>query len=457
MAVTGLVLPGALDTAAQRVFEDGIGGFGQGFREWEIGPEWFHRHRRRTPHVWRLGAGASAAFRRAAFDRVGGFDARLGAGAAGCSEDSELWYRLLAGGWRCRYEPGAVAYHFHRDTLQELRRQAYRYMRGHVAALAVQWSHTRQLGEPRRMLVTLPRYYLGRGLRKMWWRVDDPTLTADVCGYVAGLVRAAGLLRAAKAAAPPRPPPGSGATGRAPLKTFVATNPFPHPRTLGLFYGEKMRAIHTVSPDGGVGRVVEVGGGQSGLAAALYPCADVLTVDLDASFGARSDLYGAPGRRFAVGDATRLPVADGVADVVTLFDVLEHIPDDAAAVREALRILRRGGHLLLTTPADTWRFPFYDAYRRCMPTDRDVMNEWGHVRRGYRVAELDQLVGRAHNALATFITPVTVIAHDLAFSRLPDRVKRAAGLALAPVVWPASRLHRAAGVGTEIAVRWTIG
>jgi SAM-dependent methyltransferase len=224
-----------------------------------------------------------------------------------------------------------------------------------------------------------------------------------------------------------------------------------------------MRAIHMVSPDRRVGLVVEVGGGQSGLAAALYPAADVLTVDRDASFGGRSDLYGArpvdgaPYRRFVTGDATRLPVADGVADVVALFDVLEHIPDDAAAVREALRILRPGGHLLVTTPADTWRFPFYGIYRRCTPTDREMMNEWGHVRRGYRVADLDRMVGRAHDALATFITPVTVIAHDLAFSRLPARVKRAAGLALAPVVWLAFRLHRPAGVGTELALRWTVG
>ncbi len=477
MAVTGLVLPGALDTEAHRIFEDVVGGFGQGFRAWEVGPEWFHRHRRRTPHVWRLGAGASVAFRRSAFDRVGGFDTRLGAGAAGCSEDSELWYRLLAGGWRCRYEPWAVAYHYHRDSLPELRRQAYRYMRGHVAALAGQWNHTRQFGEPRRVLAALPRYYLGRGLRRLWWQADDPTLGADVLGYLAGLLRVPAMVRAAPPAvvrpsptvgppvrpvAPTAPDVGDGAAGKAPLKAFVASNPFAHPRTLGLFYGEKMRAIHAVSPERGVGLVVEVGGGQSGLAAALYPAADVLTVDLDASYGHRSDLYGAPAadgaprRCFVAGDATRLPIADGAADVVTLFDVLEHIPDDGAAVREVLRILRPGGHLLLSTPADTWRFPFYRAYRRWTPTDRDVMAEWGHVRRGYPVAELDRLVGRPHDALATFITPVTVVAHDLAFSRLPQRVKRVTGLALAPVVWPASRLHRPAGVGTEIALRWTI-
>jgi hypothetical protein len=78
------------------------------------------------------------------------------------------------------------------------------------------------------------------------------------------------------------------------------------------------------------------------------------------------------------------------------------------------------------------------------------------VRRGYRVGELDQLVGRAHDAMATFITPVTVLAHDVAFSRLPSRAKRLAGLALAPLVVPAARLHAPGGAGTEIALRWTV-
>jgi len=40
--------------------------------------------------VWAIGAGANMAFRREAFERVGVFDERLGAGATGCSEDFAL-------------------------------------------------------------------------------------------------------------------------------------------------------------------------------------------------------------------------------------------------------------------------------------------------------------------------------------------------------------------------------
>ena len=50
------------------------------------------------------------------------------------------------------------------------------------------------------------------------------------------------------------------------------------------------------------------------------------------------------------GDATRMPLADGWADVVVSFETLEHVPDAAAMVRELRRILKPGGSLVLSTP-----------------------------------------------------------------------------------------------------------
>ncbi len=54
------------------------------------------------------------------------------------------------------------------------------------------------------------------------------------------------------------------------------------------------------------------------------------------------------------GDAQRLPLPDGVADVVVAGEVLEHVPDLAAAVAEACRVLRPGGTLVVDTIARTW-------------------------------------------------------------------------------------------------------
>ena len=50
-------------------------------------------------------------------------------------------------------------------------------------------------------------------------------------------------------------------------------------------------------------------------------------------------------------DIRRMPFPDGCFDVVTAMDVVEHIDDDAAAMREIARVLRPGGALLATVPA----------------------------------------------------------------------------------------------------------
>lgn len=52
------------------------------------------------------------------------------------------------------------------------------------------------------------------------------------------------------------------------------------------------------------------------------------------------------------GDARRLPFADGSADLVVAFDVLEHIVEEEDAVAEMRRVLRPGGRLLVAVPAD---------------------------------------------------------------------------------------------------------
>jgi SAM-dependent methyltransferase len=52
------------------------------------------------------------------------------------------------------------------------------------------------------------------------------------------------------------------------------------------------------------------------------------------------------------GDATSLPAGPGSVDLVTAFDVIEHIEDDHSAAAEIHRVLRPGGTLLVTVPCD---------------------------------------------------------------------------------------------------------
>jgi SAM-dependent methyltransferase len=51
------------------------------------------------------------------------------------------------------------------------------------------------------------------------------------------------------------------------------------------------------------------------------------------------------------GDGTQLPFADGTFDRVIASEVLEHIPDDRAALGELARVLRPGGTIAVTVPA----------------------------------------------------------------------------------------------------------
>ena len=50
------------------------------------------------------------------------------------------------------------------------------------------------------------------------------------------------------------------------------------------------------------------------------------------------------------GDALSLPFDDGTFDRVIASEVLEHIPDDSAAIRELARVLRPGGSMAVTVP-----------------------------------------------------------------------------------------------------------
>lgn len=190
MAVTGLMLPAELESEAQVIFHRGTGESSWGFRALTFDTQFFTEMMSRGAPVWRIGAGANMAFRRSLFDRVGNFDERLGAGASGCSEDSELWYRVLAEGYACRYEPTAVIYHYHRKDLPNLKHQAFQYMRGHVVALLVQFERYSHWGNLRRLFFELPLYYTRLMLFGMLrgFRGHYHTVPAQVSGCIAGIV-----------------------------------------------------------------------------------------------------------------------------------------------------------------------------------------------------------------------------------------------------------------------------
>jgi GT2 family glycosyltransferase len=189
MAITGLVLPTELETEAQIIFELGLGSFGWGYQAKRFDQDFFQATKPLGVPVWRIGAGANMAFRREIFEQVGFFNEQLGAGASGCSEDSELWYRILTAGWACYYEPSAVVFHHHRQDMTSLKHQMFNYMRGHVVALLVQFARYKHWGNIRRLVWSLPFYYAGLLKRGLFegFEPRHKTLMPEILGCLAGI------------------------------------------------------------------------------------------------------------------------------------------------------------------------------------------------------------------------------------------------------------------------------
>lgn len=80
-------------------------------------------------------------------------------------------------------------------------------------------------------------------------------------------------------------------------------------------------------------------------------------------------------------DITAMPFDDGAFDSILCSHVLEHVPDDRAAMSELRRVLRPGGWALVLVPLDLARESTYEDFSVTAPEDR--VREFGqddHVR-----------------------------------------------------------------------------
>jgi SAM-dependent methyltransferase len=109
-------------------------------------------------------------------------------------------------------------------------------------------------------------------------------------------------------------------------------------------------------------------------------------------------------------DVTAMPFADESFDAAVLGEVLEHVPDDTGALSEVARVLRPGGVLAVSVPANPARFG---------PSDR-----WaGHLRRYSR----EMLVGACERSgfrvrrCVAWGFPVSALYHRHLYERRLDR------------------------------------
>src|SRR5215211_3571727 len=102
------------------------------------------------------------------------------------------------------------------------------------------------------------------------------------------------------------------------------------------------------------------------------------------------------------GAGEELPYEDGTFDLVTALDVVEHMDDDLAGLKEMRRVLRPGGRVLLFVPAFMFLWGLQD----------DV----SHHRRRYRMPHLKRVleqagfeIERTTYANITFFLPILLM------------------------------------------------
>jgi len=102
------------------------------------------------------------------------------------------------------------------------------------------------------------------------------------------------------------------------------------------------------------------------------------------------------------GAGEELPYEENTFDLVTAFDVVEHMDDDLAGLSEMYRVLRPGGHALIFVPTFMFLWGLQD----------DV----SHHRRRYRLPELRRVleqagfeIERSTYANITFFLPILLI------------------------------------------------
>ncbi len=163
---------------------------------------------------------------------------------------------------------------------------------------------------------------------------------------------------------------------------------------------------------GAKGNLLDAGCGTGGFIRRIAPAFPELSFTGIDLYQVACDLAmqrGTP--RVIRGSVTALPFADAEMASVTSLDVLQHIPNQSAAVAELYRVLEPGGLLVMNAPAFMWLWSYHD----------DVT----HTERRYTRKELTTLLEAAgfailHSTYWNFLPLPLIVAKRKLLWRVSD-------------------------------------
>lgn len=164
---------------------------------------------------------------------------------------------------------------------------------------------------------------------------------------------------------------------------------------------------HYAPPGPASRRILDIGCGTGATLATLEEFGEVIGMDRSREALRFCRRRGRSRLALALGEA--LPLSASSVDIITALDLLEHIEDDAAAVREMARALAPGGLLLVTVPALPFLWSEHD-------------EALAHVRR-YRARRLRGLLEQAGLEVVHLTPVIATLLLPIALLRLAQRFR----------------------------------
>ena len=151
----------------------------------------------------------------------------------------------------------------------------------------------------------------------------------------------------------------------------------------------------------------------------------VYGIDIDPARVGRGRTHG-----LTVGVSERLPFVDCAFDAVLLNEVIEHVDDDAATLREAGRVTRPGGHIIIFAPNRLFPFETHGVYigKRYLFGNAPLVNYLPNVLRNRFVPHARAYTRRAIRRLIADL-PARLIVHTQLYPGFDNVAARSRAIA----------------------------